>query len=236
MTPEHSSLAAAIVAAQAQARAVEKDGRNAYAKYDYVSAEAMIASARSVLADNGLAFVLVSSELDGSTPPNVRAAWKLIHKSGESWDVASEMPAIEGKQRPLDKAVATALTYAQNYALRGLLNLPRVEKGTEVDARDDSDYVEAGHRQRRESPSERSERKAGEDESRKLYEAFKKRYIAIALQYQAETGTPKEAMRDAIAELVGRDRWPDRPTLQDMKEAIHSLDVALKEIKETGNG
>jgi lysozyme len=39
--------------------------------------------------------------------------------------------------RPLDKAVATAMTYNLGYFLRGLLLLPRVEEGTDVDQRDD---------------------------------------------------------------------------------------------------
>ena len=223
------SICKAIVNAQAMARAVEKDGRNAYAKYDYVSAEQMIAEARKVLAANGLAFVLVSSEVDGSTPPNVRTAWKLMHASGESLDISAETPAIEGKQRPLDKAVATALTYAQNYALRGLLNLPRVEKGTEVDERDDGAHVEAGHTQRRESEEERRERLDRNGETARLYKAFQKRFYALAKSYQEQAKVPKEAMRDALADMTGEERWPDRPSLNQMKGAIHSLEIALKE-------
>src|SRR5258707_6928030 len=52
--------------------------------------------------------------------------------------IESETPIVEDKSRPMDKAVATALTYNLGYTLRGLLLLPRVED--EVDQRDDRKY------------------------------------------------------------------------------------------------
>ena len=48
-----------------------------------------------------------------------------------------ETPIIPDKGRPMDKAVATARTYALGYMLRDLLLLPRVEPSADVDARDD---------------------------------------------------------------------------------------------------
>ena len=57
------------------------------------------------------------------------------------------MPAIAGRGRPGDKAISTALTYLSGYGLRGLLNLPRVEQGHDVDQRNDADFKPAQRQQ-----------------------------------------------------------------------------------------
>jgi len=228
---ELMGLEYALMCAQRDARPVEKDKRNEYGRYDYASAEGMILAARDVLGRHGLAIMLRSWELDASSPPNVRTHWVLMHEGGQSIELKGETPAIEAKQRPLDKAVTTALTYAQSYMLRGLLNLPRVEKGSEVDERDDSHHVpEAGHRQRRESDDERAERRENEANRTKRYKALKAKFGSLGAEYMEKTGTPKEAMRDAVCEITGWDFYPERPSEKKLNEAIHSLTIALKEI------
>lgn len=159
MNPEtmwtaQKALHDAIASAQGEAHAVEKDSRNQFHKYNYVSAEAMITDAKKVLGKHGLALVPQGFDL----VPNpglmletmnsrgeksrhdaagvLRSSWLLMHKGGGSLQVSSAWPVVPEAGRPLDKAVAAARTASLNYLLRDLLQFPRVEEGTELD--DDS--------------------------------------------------------------------------------------------------
>lgn len=139
-----STLATAIVAAQASARDVEKDARNAFMRYNYASAEAIIAEAKSALAGAGLAVLPVASSLEYSADlyasqgigATLHCTWRLVHTSGEHMDLTCSWPVVPEKGRPPDKATAAARTASLGYMLRDLLQLPRVEEGTGLD--DDS--------------------------------------------------------------------------------------------------
>jgi len=149
---------AALVKAQKAAHAVHKGSKNDYHRYAYASAEAIISESRAPLAEAGLAVLQSGWKYVGSDTLGdrvlvdhgketvasqrasgyVEADMVICHDSGEVAVSRMMMPVIPEKGRPLDKAVSTALTYLMGYGLRGLLNLPRVEKGSEVDQRSDN--------------------------------------------------------------------------------------------------
>lgn len=149
---ERKHLAAAIVRAQREAKAVKKDSHNHWHKYQYASGEDVIAGAREALAGAGLAFVVVRYQIEHLEPHDVLSAtYALIHESGERMEVASSTPIIPEKGRPADKALAAAKTYDLAYAMRGVLALPRVD-GEDVDQRDDRGHVPQRRQQRAPSP------------------------------------------------------------------------------------
>jgi len=130
---------AALVKAQKAAHAVQKGSKNDYHRYAYASAEAIISESRAPLAEAGLAVLQSGWRHERIAGESfIEADMLIAHESGEVSLSRMHMPVIPEKGRPLDKAVSTALTYLMGYGLRGLLNLPRVEKGSEVDQRSDN--------------------------------------------------------------------------------------------------
>lgn len=148
------SIAAALVTAQKAAHAVEKGSKNTFHRYAYASAEDVIEASRKALAAGDLALLPLGYEVSEDCG-RLRARYALLHASGDKLELSSETPVVPEKGRPLDKAVATAKTYDLSYLLRGLLLLPRVEEGTEVDARDDR-----GHDPRRQVQPPRRDARA----------------------------------------------------------------------------
>jgi hypothetical protein len=145
---------AALVTAQRTARAVFKDGKNDFHRYKYATAESIIDEGRAALTSAGLTFFVshveilprslprfVVSKGDRSEqgPGEVLVSTRLVlaHESGEALEWIREWPAVEEKGRPLDKAVAGALTNGLAYALRDLLLLPRDDDAASMDRRDD---------------------------------------------------------------------------------------------------
>lgn len=152
-----AKLAAALVAAQADAGSVAKDARNEFHRYDYASAEAMIREARDTLSKHGLALLPIgwalrarpdaAKEAKGAVG-DVLSGFVLLHSSGEERELAVEWPVVLEKGRPEDKAVAGALTTSLAYLLRGLLLLPREDEEAAPDQRDDRDYDPGPTKQR----------------------------------------------------------------------------------------
>lgn len=136
-----SALFAALSKAQAAAVSVEKDATNKFHKYNYASAEAMIAEAKQALGSAGLAVVPSSSllreprehEREQGAYCVLIAEWAVVHGDGGIHAISCEWPVIPEKGRPLDKALAAARTASLGYLLRDLLQLPRVEEGTDLD-------------------------------------------------------------------------------------------------------
>jgi hypothetical protein len=136
-----AALFAALAKAQAHAKSVEKDARNTFHKYAYASAEAIITEAKESLAHAGLAVVphsLVVSEASADlkavgAAAMLHASWVVVHSDGGSMTVGCEWPIVPEKGRPIDKATAAARTASLGYLLRDLLQLPRVEEGTDLD-------------------------------------------------------------------------------------------------------
>lgn len=138
-------LAAALLMAQAQMRnGVAKDARVDYGKgYDYVSAEQMIGAARAALhlAELTVHRAWQYQQATDTNPPMALSTFQVQHSSGARLTFeALPWPIIEQNGRPLDKALAGALTTSMSYFLRDLLLIPKLD-GEEVDKRDDSKHI-----------------------------------------------------------------------------------------------
>jgi len=143
------ALAAAIVAAQLAADAVPKRGHNKQLGKKYATADDIAAAAKKALNANGAAFVRVGVDLDagkledfdlgnqGYAGDSVET-WMLIHESGAALVGTQRVPIVVSKGRPHEKALSATLTYADGFALRGILCLEREEPGNNVDGRDDA--------------------------------------------------------------------------------------------------
>lgn len=115
---------------------VPKDSTNSYHKYKYTSAEQMITSCREALLSGGLVFSELHAEMIHLVDKlcAARVTYRLQHpESGESFEWTRDFPIVPEKGRPLDKAFAGTLTTSLNYALRGLLLVPRVDPLDEMD-------------------------------------------------------------------------------------------------------
>jgi len=142
----NGELFAALAAAIGDAQAARKDKRNKFHKYDYVSAEAIFATARGPLSKNGLSLIPVETffrlgDDKGKRVATVARNLRLCHSSGQ-WItiITPDWPVEAGQGKPLDKALGGALTSSLRYALRDLLLIPQVEPGADVDQRDDREY------------------------------------------------------------------------------------------------
>ena len=113
------TLAGSLFKAQISMGSVTKDGHNDFSKYDYVTAETMILETRKVLLDAGLVVSAGSVEII----PNIIQT----SDGNDSRVIVRDWPAVVQKGRPLDKAVAGALTTGLSYTLRDLLLLPRID-------------------------------------------------------------------------------------------------------------
>lgn len=139
---EKTGLEQALLEAQEEITTVVKDKSNEFHKYAYVSSEAIMRAARDALHAAGLyvtrdewAVVKPETLIDAY----VKCAFTLHHPaSGEVRTNVISWPVVPDRGRPMDKALAAALTTAQSYWLRDILQIPRVDE--EMDARDDSGY------------------------------------------------------------------------------------------------
>jgi hypothetical protein len=129
-TDGKGALAAALVAAQAEAGRVAKSATNEFDRYTYATLDDFLDVAQEVLAKHKLAVMLrntIVEALDDRTTSGgkvehavrVRVALELMHETGES---LAFVCAGEGQDRG-DKAIYKAITSARKYAMAGLLNL-----------------------------------------------------------------------------------------------------------------
>jgi hypothetical protein len=135
------TLASALLAAQKALPSVGKDAKNSFHHYAYVSAEAMIGACRDALHGAGLTVRRAGWKFDG-TPEGgiVNSTFVLTHgPTGESVSDEIAWICVPEKGRPIDKAMAGALTSSLGYYLRDLLLVPR-EDESEMDRRDDRTY------------------------------------------------------------------------------------------------
>jgi hypothetical protein len=137
-----SKLAEAVAAARDKCEPAPKSSENAYHKYRYASAEAIIGEATEAMKDTGLSLVPLSKRLRAVAVGTIsyyelEQRFLLIHPSGESVPLEIVWPVVPDRGRPLDKAIATAATSSLAYLLRDLLLMPRVDPESEMDARAD---------------------------------------------------------------------------------------------------
>ena len=135
------TLASALLAAQKALPSVGKDAKNSFHHYSYVSAEAMIGACREALHGAGLTVRRAGWKFDGSAEGGiVNSTFVLSHgPTGESVSDEIAWICVPEKGRPIDKAMAGALTSSLGYYLRDLLLVPR-EDESEMDRRDDTKY------------------------------------------------------------------------------------------------
>lgn len=138
---ENSNIATALLKAQQGIESVKKDATNSFHRYNYTSAEEMIGACRKALHDHGLVATRATWGIDKEIGEfgAVVSTMTLIHaESGERIDAPITWPIVPEKGRPMDKAIAAALTSSLSYWLRDLLMLAREEEG--MDKRDDRSY------------------------------------------------------------------------------------------------
>lgn len=115
-----SSIAPALVKALAEFRGVAKDSKNPHFKNDYASLEAVIDTARPILANHGLAFMQGLGEYASGV---MSVSTLILHESGEWIETTSMMPV--SKTDP--QGTASASTYNRRYSLMSMLGLPAVD-------------------------------------------------------------------------------------------------------------
>ena len=126
----------ALLTAQKAIKGIDKNGRNDVHNYDYVTAESMIAECREVLHNAGLVLTAGDVELIPCAADTmiVRIGRTLSLAGAEALTLTRDWPAVLSKGRPMDKAVAGALTEDLSYTLRDLLLIPRGdEEGVGMD-------------------------------------------------------------------------------------------------------
>ena len=135
-TAKAKTLDDALRAAQDALDNVAKDAHNSFHGYKYTSAEAMIEACRAALLNEGLVLSEDGAEIltFADTIHAVRVTFTIRHaQSGEGRQWNRDFLVVTEKGRPLDKAFASALTTGLNYALRGLLLVPRVDAAEDMD-------------------------------------------------------------------------------------------------------
>lgn len=135
------TVRAALVAAQRDLRQVGKGSENKFHGYRYASAEDMMAACRAALHAQGLSARRTRWSIEGDeTHRWLVSSYEVAHEDGdvESYPMATKWPFAEEKGRPLDKALAGALTSSLGYWLRDLLLVPRDDE--EMDKRDTREH------------------------------------------------------------------------------------------------
>lgn len=138
-------LSESLGAARDRCKMAIKDKRNEYHKYDYASADGVIQTAKDAMAGTGLALIPQSQEMTVVGGGNLafyalNRTLLLSHKSGEFVPLSIRgWPVIPEKGRPLDKALAVALTISFAYLLRDLLQMPRGDEA-DMNSRDDRQH------------------------------------------------------------------------------------------------
>ena len=139
-----TTFAIALLKAQQEIHGVGKDAKNNFQNYDYVSAEAIVAVSRLALNAHGLTvdreFTIDEAQAVPPMLPILKSTFHVSHaESGGSRVRSSEWFIVEAKGRPIDKALAGALTSSLAYFLRDLLQIPKQEEAESLDRRDDRD-------------------------------------------------------------------------------------------------
>jgi hypothetical protein len=148
------NLDAALVAAQAEARSLKRDGKNQHGGYKYATADQVADLGRQLFTKHGLAWSRTTTTLQGPTLKpadignqdyvgDVVIGWKLRHgASGEQDTGTGTYPIITSKQRPHEKATAASVTYGCGQIIQGVLCWDREDEKHAVDRRGDGEVIE----------------------------------------------------------------------------------------------
>ncbi len=140
MTKEQNktdSLDAALLRAQSTLKAVGKDATNSFHRYNYTSSEGMLSACREALHGAGLVVRRTHWTIEQGGEFGNLVSWIVCAHPASGTELKDSVtwPIVPEKGRPLDKALAGALTSSLNYYLRDLLQVPREEET--MDSRDD---------------------------------------------------------------------------------------------------
>jgi hypothetical protein len=149
MTASHPTLAAALVAAQAEMPTVAKDGANPHFRSRFVTLDALIAATRPILNKHGLSI----AQGAGGSHAAVTLTTTIQHESGESWGLT--MPIYPAK--PDMQALGAAITYARRYGWAAILGIAAEEDDDHESA---SDRAAAGPQPQFKAPPNRSDEPA----------------------------------------------------------------------------
>jgi hypothetical protein len=149
MSAATPNLDAALVAAQAKAKSLKRDGRNQHGGYKYATADQVADLGRALLTEHDLAWSRTKHRLCGPTLAlsdignqayvgDVIIEWTLRHgPTGETIAGEAQYPVITSSRRPHEKAVAASVTYGCGQILQGLLCWDREDEKHAVDRRAD---------------------------------------------------------------------------------------------------
>lgn len=227
-----AQLYTALSRAIAKAGAVEKDKKVTFGQqYDYASADAIIAEARGALAGEGLGLLPASQT---RRDQSLDRAWLLTHSSGCSMRIElTDWPIIPDRGRPMDKALAAALTTSESYVLRDLLLLPRVAKGDDITGRNDEHIPAPEPAAAKPAPKalEKPPAPAGGPKKRSECETFAQWLAALGkavLDHAMETGGEGPTLGDKeladMAEEHGARGW----SAESIKAAIGGHEHGVK--------
>lgn len=158
-----ANLAASLVAAQSELRAISKDSTNPDFRSAYVSLDKIIETVRPILAANGLALVQGATQPDYDGNGRLAAMLvetMLVHSSGEWLCNSAIMPVVGrmlkggGRADPDPQSGGSALTYGRRYGVAALLCLA-------TDEDDDGNRAIAQQNGRRDAGVKSAERGAG---------------------------------------------------------------------------
>jgi hypothetical protein len=235
MSPLPRNLAQALGKAISAAGNVEKTAINEHFKYPYAPAESIIAEGRQALVGADLVMVPVATTLSKgpSDSPGtylVDRTWMLSHaKSGESTTLAIAWPVVCERGRPLDKALAIALTGALAYLLRDLLLIARVLPSDDMNARIDEEAASTPARkptEKAEKPTEKAEKPTEKAEKPKtppkpVEEEAKPQPMGEVLEETVRSYLPDDLARD-IEALA-----PDVDVSMDLFNRVHLFAVKV---------
>ena len=146
-----AELYLALSVAVASVHDVEKDGWNDFHKYAYTTAEAMLDAGRTALSRAGLALLPTAMSIrapgtdeDFADPkktgarlrcsPRLVRHFVLVHKAGGLIPIGPvEWPVVHEKGKDEQKSMGQALTMSLSYAIRDVLQIPRVAPDDNMD-------------------------------------------------------------------------------------------------------
>lgn len=130
----------ALLEAQRSSRGLKKDGNNSFGKFNYVSIEEVVSTAREILHKHDLVFFPLSQEMQHAEEDIwVSQKYQLLHvPSGETKDIVRTMVIPDAKSMSPCQAQGSAESYLLKNTLRELLLLPRFDSKEDIDSHDNS--------------------------------------------------------------------------------------------------
>jgi hypothetical protein len=243
-----TKVRAALIAAQAAAQAVAKEGRNDWHGYNYATAESVFAEAKMVLAAQGLGLQCVKREIgppigrdNDGVAATITKQWKVIHASGEEivypeW----KWPVVPERGRPFDKAIAAAETVCRHYFTLDLLQISRTEGGVDMDdpARDRQNAEQArngndagdrrgGSTKKPQSKKPPPERERERDDSDEIPEFMRKRGNDLIAELGITSG-----IKEYVEKLNGGAPVENKGQ---MRKVLAELELRVKAKKKSGD-